>query len=133
LFLNQSKVWGQPSYYVTQMFSRSYQPLCLESYVNSYNNSLDVTACKSQDGKILSLRVVNLDRWDIETEVELMHYTPAQPEAAVVQIKGNLDDVNTAENPKQVVSVSSKIQLPGSSGKLKYCFPAYSFTIINFQ
>lgn len=133
LFLNQSKVWGQPSYYVTQMISRSYQPLCVESYVNSYNNSLDVTACKSQDGRMLSLRVVNLDRWGIETEIELRHFTPAHSVADIVQIKGNPTDFNTSENPKQIVPVESRLQIQKENGRMKYIFPAYSFTIINFQ
>lgn len=133
LFLNSSKVWGQSSYYVTQMVSRSYQPLCVESYVGSYQNSLDVTACKSQDGKVLSLRVVNLDRWDIETHIELMDYVPSQSEVSVVQIKGNPGDTNTAENPKHIVPVKSTIQFPKKDDRLNYTFPAYSFTIMNFQ
>jgi len=69
LFLNQSKAWGQPSYYVTQMYSAHYQPLCVESYVESYNDSLDVTACRSEDGSLLSIRVVNLDEWPVSAEI----------------------------------------------------------------
>jgi hypothetical protein len=133
LFLNQSKVWGQPSYYVTQMVSRSYQPLCIESYADSYNNSLDVTACKSQDGKKLSLRVVNLDRWDIAAGIELLRYAPARSEADVIQIRGNPDDCNTSASPKRIIPVESKIQTHAKGEKLQYVFPAYSFTVINFQ
>jgi len=133
LFLTQSKVWGQSPYYVTQMISGSYQPLCVESYVDSYNNSLDVTACKSLDGKTLSLRVVNMDRFDIKTEIDLMQFALAQSDAQVIQIKGNLDSVNTAENPELIVPKESKIQVPGKNERVKYTFPANSFTIINFK
>ncbi|MEN6306754.1 MAG: family 16 glycoside hydrolase, partial [Anaerohalosphaeraceae bacterium] len=133
LFLNQSKVWGQSSYYVTQMISRNYQPLCVESYVDSYQESLDVTACKSQDGRVLSLRVVNLDCWDIDAQIELMDYIPAHSEALVVQIKGNPQDTNTAENPKRIVPVEGTIQIQNKNDRIQYAFPAYSFTIINFQ
>jgi len=133
LFLDQSKVWGQPPYYVTQMNSRSYQPLCVESYVESNLNSLDVTSCISADGERLSLRVVNLDQWDIQTDIHLMDYTPSKSVAEVLQIKGNLDDKNTAENPKNIVSTASRLAPQPDDQTIKYTFPAYSFTIINFD
>ena len=133
LFLSQSKVWGQPSYYVTQMIAGNYQPLCVESYVSSYFNSLDVTACKSRDGKALSLRVVNLDCWDMETEIDLMRYTPSQSHAEVIQIRGDLDDANTPENPLKIAPVKRRIALEEKNERIRYVFPAYSFTIINFN
>ena len=133
LFLNQSKVWGQPSYYVTQMASRNYQPLCVESYVNSYNDALDVTACKSEDGKTLSLRVVNLDQWDVETAIDLLGFTPVRSSAEVIVLKGDLDGRNTPENPAQIVPAESSLQMPQPGEPVKYTFPAYSFTIINFR
>ena len=131
LFLDQSKVWGQPSYYVTQMAAESYQPLCVESFVDSYMNSLDVTACISEDKKELSLRVVNLDKWDIETEISLLdfHY---DGKAEVVQIKGELQDRNTADNPENIVPVKSSIKIEDGQN-VEYSFPAHSFTIINFK
>ena len=101
--------------------------------MDSYNNSLDVTACKSLDGKTLSLRVVNMDRFDIQTEIDLMQFALTQSNAQVIQIKGNLDSVNTAENPELIVPNESKIQVPGKNERVKYTFPANSFTIINFK
>lgn len=128
LFLNQSKAWGQPSYYVTQMISDSHQPLCVQSFVDSYNNSLDVTACKSLDGKTLSLRVVNLDQWDIEASINLAGFVSAHT-AEMLQIKGRLNDSNTADESERVVPVKRLIDI--TTGK--YTFPAYSFTVINFK
>ncbi len=133
LFLNQSRVWGQPSYYITQMISRSYQPLCVESFIDSYQNSLDVTACRSVDGKVLSLRVVNLDRWDITTEITLLDYTPDGLDAQLLQIKGDLNQRNTAEHPKSVICEESKLLVDKGVCDLIYTFPAYSFTVINFK
>lgn len=133
LFLNQSRVWGQPSYYVTQMMSESYQPLCVESYVDSYLNSLDVTACRSEDGKKLSLRVVNLDQWDITADINLMSYIPTESQAQILQIRGNLEDRNTDEYPHKIIPAESKLQIQTEPEATKYTFPAYSFTIINFE
>ena len=130
LFLDQCKVWGQSSYYVTQMISESYQPYCIESYVDSYMNSLDVTACINKDGKQLSLRVVNLDRWDIETKIDFMSYQPSG-RAEIVQIKGKLNDRNTAENSDNIVPVKSALAIENGSEALSYTFPAHSYTIIN--
>ncbi|MGE4286637.1 MAG: family 16 glycoside hydrolase, partial [Phycisphaerae bacterium] len=98
LFLNQSKAWGQPSYYVTQMYSSHYQPLCVESYVESYNDSLDVTACRSEDGKLLSIRVVNLDEWPVSAEISFDGFKAET--ASITQLQGELDARNTAENPE---------------------------------
>jgi hypothetical protein len=129
LFLNQANVWGQSSYYVTQMISDSYQPLCVESYADSYVNALDVTACKSQDGQTLSVRVVNLDRWDVETEIRLTGYTPSEASAEVIQIRGRPEDVNTADKPTNIIPAKSTIASKGGN----FIFPAYSFTVINFR
>jgi hypothetical protein len=133
LFLDQSKAWGQSSYYVTQMVSSRYQPLCVKSYVTSYMDSLDITACKSEDGSVLSLRVVNMDQWDIETSIDLTDYTPTEPEAEVIQIKGNPDDKNTSVNPQNLVPIESRHALQGGEHAVKYTFPAYSYTIIDFK
>jgi alpha-L-arabinofuranosidase len=133
LFLNQSKVWPQPSYYVTQMLSQSYQPLCVESYTDSYQDALDVTACKSADGKTLSVHVVNLDRWSVTTEMTLINFTPHQASAQVLQIKGDLNDRNTADKPDNIVPTESRLPVSSDSSRLIYTFPAYSLTIINFE
>src|SRR5262249_37281575 len=60
LFLNPSQVWGQPSYYVTQMVARRYLPRCVRAEVQSPGNILDVTAKASADGKVIQLQVVNM-------------------------------------------------------------------------
>jgi len=53
----RSQVWGQSSYYVTQMMSRHYQRFCLKSFVSSYNGALDVTAAGLDDaGRCLKTR-----------------------------------------------------------------------------
>lgn len=133
LFLSQSKVWGQPSYYVTQMTAENYQPLCVESFVESYNDALDVTACKSLDGKTISLRVVNLDCWDVRAKIDFMNYVPSESYAEVIQIKGNLEDSNTVEDPRKILPTESKMHIEKGSADLEYTFPAYSYTVLNFN
>ena len=133
LFLDQSKAWGQSSYYVTQMVSGSYQPICVHSTVTSFNDSLDVTACKSENGRILSLRVVNMDQWDIQTKIKLTDYLPTSSKVFVKQIKGSLDQRNTAINPDNIIPSESEIDIEVGNDIFNYIFPAYSYTVMDFE
>jgi alpha-L-arabinofuranosidase len=133
LFLNPSQVWGQPSYYVTQMMARPYLPRCVHAQVSSPRHALDVTARTSADGKILQLQVVNLDDQAVATELRLDEFTPVQSAAHVAVLSSKLDDENTAANPRNIVPQERTWRHEIKDGRTRYTFPAYSFTIIRFE
>ncbi len=133
LFLTQSQVWGQPSYYVTQMASKAYQPLSVESWAMSDNNALDVTTLRSEDGKMLSLQVVNLDDRDVTAAIELDGFVPDGPFAEVVTLQGELDDRNSEQEPNKIVPAYSRLAIPAGSQQLKHTFPAHSYTVIELK
>ncbi len=133
LFLNPSQVWGQSSYYVTKMFADNYLPVCVKSMSSSFNNALDVSACISEDGKQLSLRVVNLDFRAVDTDIRISGFSPMKQQVSIEQISGNLEDKNTPDNPEKIVPIKMTADLNFSGGIGEYVFPPYSFTIININ
>ena len=132
LFLTPSQVWGQPPYYVTQMVSRNWLPNCVKAEVQSPEDSLDVTAKTSADGKSLSLQVVNLAR-PIATRIALDGFVPVSPTATGIELAGQLDDVNAPENSERIKPRQSTWRHGLSGGSMDYTFPPYSFTILWFR
>jgi alpha-L-arabinofuranosidase len=133
LFPSPSQVWSQPPGYVAQMHSRWRLPQCVQSDVTSPQNSLDVTAVRSKDGKTVQLQVVNLEGKSMPTELRLQGFTPAKRMAKVVTLSGALNDVNTPEEPEKIAPQEGPWRHELKDGKATYTFPPYSFTILRFQ
>ena len=133
LFFNPSQVWGQPPYYVTQMISRNYLPLRIAADVDSPDNALDVTAKKSDDGKILQLQVVNVESKPMRTLISIEGFSPTEAVAQVIELSaGELDDINTPEAPERIVPGNSEWAHEITQGKATYTFPPDCFTILRF-
>lgn len=133
LFFTPSQVWGQPPYYVTQMISRNVLPLCVRAEFKSPNNDLDVTARMSEDATTLALQVVNLDAQRLATRIRLVSFTPKNPVARVTQIAGEIDDVNTPDDPQKIVPWERSWRYAIEDGEITYTFPPYSFTVLRFE
>jgi alpha-L-arabinofuranosidase len=133
LFLTPSQVWGQPSYYVTQMVARHYLPTCVRADVTSPGNALDVTAKASADGKVLQLQVVNLEGRPVPAGVALHGFSPTRPNARVTELAGRLEDVNTADAPERIRPRARDWAHQARQGRLDYTFPPHSFTILRFE
>ncbi len=133
LFLSPSQVWGQPSYYVTQMVSRNYLPKCVKSELECPDNTLDVTAKTSEDGTVLTLQVVNMVERAVPARIHITGFTPTKPSAEVSTISGSLEDENTPEEPKRIIPQQREWEHQFQNGIMHYEFPAYSFTILNLN
>lgn len=133
LFLTPSQVWGQPPYYVTQMISRNFLPLCVESEFSSPGDDLDVTARRSEDETILTLQVVNLDARRVTSRIRLNGFRPRRPMARATQISGGIDDVNTPDDAEKIVPWERDWRHTLEDGETTYTFPPYSFTILRFE
>jgi len=132
LFFNPKQVWGQPSYYVTQMMADNYLPLSIKSDFNTKINTLDITSRKSADGKTVIVQVVNYKATRVNADVVLNDYTKSPNTALVTVLKGNgLDDWNTADEPFRIIPVKNEIII--KNGNCNYTFEPYSFTIIKFE
>jgi alpha-L-arabinofuranosidase len=133
LFLSPSRVWAQPPYYITQMVSRNYLPLCVKADARSPGDALDVTACKSEDGKTLTLQVVNSGAALLSAHVELQGFSPRNPTAHVTILKGDWDGINTPEQPDHIKPTENEWRHGFGTGVASFAFPPRSFTILRFQ
>ncbi len=107
LFLSPSQVWPQPPYYVTQMVSRNYLPLCVRTEARSPGNILDVTAARSEDGKMLTLQVVNISKMPLPTRIALEGFVPRHATAHATVLAGDWDAINTPDQPDRIKPTGS--------------------------
>jgi alpha-L-arabinofuranosidase len=129
LFLNPSKVWPQPPYYVTQMIARNWAPKVVRAEAESPGNALDVTAKLSDDGHVLVLQVVNMEEKPCPARIALDGFTPTKPVAKVWELCGKPADRNTAAEPDLVKPKESEWRHAAG----RYEFAPYSFTVLRFE
>jgi alpha-L-arabinofuranosidase len=130
LFFNQLAVWGQGSYYVSQMAADNYLPVSVKSRFTSKTDTLDVTPLKSIDGKTMTVQVVNSQATAVKAKVVLKNYTGHAAKVTVTQLKGNtLNDRNTADEPYKIVPLKNQATANSNS----YTFAPYSFTVLRFE
>ena len=133
LFLNPSQVWLQPPGYVTRMISRHYQPLLVKSDVQIPGSVLDLTAKRSQDGRVLVLQIVNPGDDAQTAQLTLDGFVPSQPQARISELAAPLNARNTAANPKTVVPVERNWTHHLKDGPATLTLPPRSFTVIQFD
>ena len=133
LFLSPSQVWAQPPYYVTQMVSRNYLPLCATTEATSPGNALDATTTLSDDGKSLTLQVVNTGKAALPTRIELAGFVPRKATAHVTVLTGDWDAINTPEQPDLVKPVESEWRHDFKYGAMAHTFLPYSFNVLRFR
>ena len=133
LFLSPSQVWAQPPYYVTQMVSRNYLPLCARTETTSPGNALDATASLSDDGKTLTLQVVNIGKVALTTRLELMNFQPRKATAHATVLAGEWEAINTPEQPNHVRPSETDWRHEFLDGATTRTFLPYSFTVLRFE
>ncbi len=135
LFLNSSQVWSQPPYYVTQMISAHYQPLCLKTEVECPDRGLDVTATRSEDGRTVVLSVVNVTANPMDARIQFADYSPRKDTARVVTLTGAPEEINTPAQPQRIVPTEKlwSVTKDADGKDVLYTFPAHSFTLLTFE
>ncbi len=133
LFLDPSRVWGQPPYYVTQMVSRCYLPKCVRAEVQSPGNALDVTATADASGKTVQLQVVNLEGKPLSSQIQIDGFSAANASARVLTLSGAIGDVNEPGVPPKIQPVESQWRHGLQNGKTSYTFLPNSYTIIRWE
>jgi hypothetical protein len=133
LFLNPSKVWSQPPYFVTQMISNNYLPISIPADVQAPPATIDVTAKASDDRKTVQLDVVNTSRQPVATHILLTGFTLAEPTAQVDELADALDAVNTAHVPNVVRPRHFQFKHEINASAFDYEFPPNSFTVLRLK
>lgn len=127
IFFTPDRVWGMPPYYSQQMQAQHHLPLRVAATVDG---SLNVTATRSEDGKVLILHVVNTGV-ETHTTIALVGFKPSSDSVDAYVIAGDLNGRNTPDSPEQYKTVHSVVQIPGMNAS--YNFPANSYTILKFS
>ncbi len=133
LFLNPSAVWPQPPYFVMQMLSHHWLPLCIGAEVTGPADTLSVTAKRSEDGDTLQLQVVNFGPEDAPVAIDLAGFRPTRARASVEELTGAPDATNSADEPRRVAPRRAEIRVTPGVGSFEYRFPAHSFTILRLH
>ena len=120
-------------YYVTQMVSRNYLPLCVQTEATSPGNALDASATLSEDRKTLTLQVVNTGKVALPTRLELAGFVPHKPTAHATVLTGGWEDTNTPEQPGRVKPDETDWRHDFKDGIVTRTFPPYSFTVMQFK
>lgn len=130
LFLNPEKVWLQPPGYVTRMMARSRLPFVVPAEVTG-GAPLDVTAEKTQDGKVVALRVVNAGESTVTASFQLAGVAPKH-RLSVLELAAPLNASNTAAEPATTAPVESVIPF-GDGLPPDHTFPPRSLTVLRFE
>ena len=115
------------------MVSRNYLPLCVQTEASSPANALDASATLSEDGKALTLQVVNTGKLALPTRIELTGFVPRKAVAHATVLTGDWDAINTPVQPDQVKPSESDWRHELRDGAATRTFPPYSFTVLRFR
>jgi alpha-L-arabinofuranosidase len=127
VFFTPSQVWGMPPFYAQQMAAANHLPLRVQSEVQGAPG-LDVTATRSENGKVLVLKVVNTGSSDRQARFDLAGFAKPDPKVTTWTLAGELTAVNTPEDPERIRTTKSGFT--GAAEKFGYTFPPQSYTIL---
>jgi hypothetical protein len=131
LFLSPTGVWLQPPGYATRMIARHYQPLNVPAEIPGA--AARVAAARSEDGQTLVLRVVHTGDQPLAARIHLDGLGPLRPTAAVEELAGPADAVNTAAEPNRWAPRRFEWRHETAGAAVRYTFPPRSFTVLTFQ
>ena len=135
IWCDNLNVYGTPSYYVQQMFSRNRGDVVLpvkiggEQAEDTKKPGLYATASREEKSGEVIVKVVNSAAQPVEAAVELKGAGTVAGKADVTVLAGtNLADENSFAEPKKVAPVSSTIE--GVGPEFKYTFKPWSVTVL---
>lgn len=120
-----------PPYYSQQMIARNYLPLCVEIEIVESANALDVTATRSETGRSIVVKVVNLESEDASASIDFGEDYDTAKCVRISCLSGNLTEENTPDEPDRIVPVESEVEQTGRI--YEHVFPGYSFTVLRFD
>jgi alpha-L-arabinofuranosidase len=138
IFFNNKNAWYQPCGWVLKL-AKDYQQtnridIKVESPIVKFDKrrqpSLSVGATINDAGDELVLKIVSQYPASLATTFKLNDFD-ANNQAEVVMLKGELTDVNTAENPHNIAPSAFKFH--GIAEEFTYTFPMYSYTIFKIK
>ena len=109
------------------MQPRNWEPNVVSSECQSPGNALDALAKVSDDGQTVVLYVVNVAPFEVHADLRFTGFRP-RSQVWAEELRGNLEDYNTAAEPQKIVPKRGEHTLK----EMSYRFPGYSFTVLKF-
>jgi hypothetical protein len=126
IFFTPDKVWGMPPYHAQKLSSEHHQPLLIEStMVGRRDNSLNITATRSEDGKEIVLHIANLSTEPCSIELDFGSFGKMR-KAEKWSIAGAENDVNSPDEPTRIAAEKQEVDFLEGSCSLK----PYSYTVV---
>jgi alpha-L-arabinofuranosidase len=92
-----------------------------------------VNAKRSEDGRTMTLQVVNPGAETIAAEIRVTGFAPRKPQAEVTELAGALEAVNTASSVSAIVPKRSAWNHRMKEGRTSRTFPPHSFSVVRFE
>lgn len=129
IFFTPGKVWGMPPFYAQQMAAANHLPQLVQS---STTEAINVTATRSEDGKLLVLHIVNTDSTAQQATITINNFTKRKKQVQASMLSGALNAENIPGNPEAIATKTTVTDLP-NTGNCGYTFAPLSYTILRFQ
>lgn len=99
--------FGSPSYYAIQMFSRNLG----DEILNTSSTDTTIQGCATRDSKTgeIFVKLVNPGSSAQQLNIELNGVTALASKGTAITLTGNLDDINTLDQPKKVVPTAKSL------------------------
>ena len=92
-----------------------------------------MTATRSEDGKSVILRVVNVDENPRAGRIRIEGFPPTKPLAVAEELVAPLQAANTAASPERVKPVRVLWRHEMKDGEATYQFAPHSFIVLRFE
>lgn len=126
IFFTPDKAWGMPPYHAQKLSSEHHQPLLIEStLVGRRDNSLNITATRSEDGKEIVLHIANLSTQPQSLALDFGSFGKIR-KAEKWSIAGEENDVNSPDEPTRITAEKQEVDFLDGACSLK----PYSYTVV---
>jgi alpha-L-arabinofuranosidase len=123
------RVYGSPSYYAIQMFSRSYGDTLPEAVVSGAR--LDCSVTRDSKTGALNIKLVNPLPTPQPLTITLAGIRSVAPKATATTLSADPSDTNSIDQPTRVVPITSKVT--GIRPSFTHTFPPCSITILRLE
>lgn len=129
IFFTSSQVWGMPPYYAQQMASKYHHPILIKSMIVDSDTSLDITATRNENGDEVVLHIANKGDSVVPVNLTIDGFEKVKS-AKAITLSGNLEDINTPDNPERIIPEEDNIKHYASA---VYEVKPYSYTILVYS
>jgi alpha-L-arabinofuranosidase len=137
IWVNSLQLYKTPNYYVQQLFSCNRGDMVLPTEATGIETSAtgvqNLYASATRDDKTgeVIVKAVNPEADAEPVEIKLDGLSQVEPEGEAITLAGDLDEVNSMDEPGKISPVESKFE--NAAANFTYTFPAHSMTVLRIK